>query len=80
MRDFGDATYELMPGLFDAAVNWPLRSEIYTDRAMASVKLQQEHRPAPGSVGTQRLRDLAALPQVEAVERLVGEQQRLRHQ
>ena len=28
MRDFGDATYELMPGLFDAAVNWPLRSEI----------------------------------------------------
>ena len=46
MRDFGDATYELMPGLFDAAVNWPLRSEIYTDRAMASVKLQGDHARA----------------------------------
>ena len=46
MRDFGDATYELMPGLFDAAVNWPLRSEIYTDRAMASVKLQGGHARA----------------------------------
>lgn len=31
---------ELMPGLFDAARSWPLRSEIYVDRAMASVPLQ----------------------------------------
>jgi hypothetical protein len=35
--------YELMPGLFDAARGWPLRSEIYTDRAMASVRLAGEH-------------------------------------
>jgi hypothetical protein len=28
-------SYELMPGLFDAARAWPLRSSIYVDRAMA---------------------------------------------
>ena len=38
-----DAGYELMPGLFDEARGWPLRSEIYTDRAFASAKLQGEH-------------------------------------
>jgi hypothetical protein len=37
-------SYELMPGLFDAARNWPLRSEIYVDRAMTSVKLIGDHR------------------------------------
>jgi hypothetical protein len=37
-------TYELMPGLFDAARSWPLRSEIYVDRAMASVHLLGDHR------------------------------------
>jgi hypothetical protein len=36
-------TYELMPGLFDAARHWPLRSEIYVDRAMASVHLLGDH-------------------------------------
>ena len=46
MRDRDDDTYELMPGLFDEAVDWPLRSEIYTDRAMASVKLQGGHARA----------------------------------
>lgn len=35
--------YELMPGLFDAAHDWPLRSEIYVDRAMACVRLAGEH-------------------------------------
>jgi hypothetical protein len=30
--------YELMPGLFDTAPNWPLRSEIYTDNAIARLK------------------------------------------
>lgn len=41
----GDVTdYDLMPGLFDAAHDWPLRSEIYTDRAMASVKLKGDHK------------------------------------
>jgi hypothetical protein len=37
-------SYELMPGLFDAARGWPLRSEIYTDRAMASIHLLGDHR------------------------------------
>lgn len=36
--------YELMPGLFDAARDWPLRSEIYVDRAMACVRLAGDHR------------------------------------
>jgi len=38
--------YDLMPGLFDASRAWPLRSEIYIDRAMASVRLSGEHRRA----------------------------------
>ena len=46
--DVGDGgepkSYELMPGLFDAARDWPLRSEIYVDRAMASARLAGEHR------------------------------------
>jgi hypothetical protein len=37
-------SYELMPGLFDAARIWPLRSEIYVDRAMESVHLLGDHR------------------------------------
>jgi hypothetical protein len=36
--------YELMPGLFDATRSWPLRSEIYVDRAMVSVHLVGNHR------------------------------------
>lgn len=36
--------YELMPGLFDAALRWPLRSEIYVDRAMVSVQLIGDHQ------------------------------------
>lgn len=45
LRDTGpnDTTYEFMPGLFDAAQDWPLRSEVYADRAMASVKLAGDH-------------------------------------
>ena len=35
--------YELMPGLFDAARGWSLRSEIYVDRAMESARLAGEH-------------------------------------
>ncbi len=35
--------YELMPGLFDATRSWPVRSEIYVDRAMACVRLAGEH-------------------------------------
>jgi hypothetical protein len=37
-------SYELMPGLFDDALGWPLRSEIYVDRAMACVRLEGDHR------------------------------------
>lgn len=43
-EDGESRSYELMPGLFDAANPWPLRSEIYVDRAMASVHLQGDHR------------------------------------
>lgn len=40
----GNAGYELMPGLFDEAKDWPLRSEIYIDRAMESARLAGDHR------------------------------------
>lgn len=45
MRNTDDqaAEYDLMPGLFDAAHDWPLRSEIYTDKAMASIRLNGDH-------------------------------------
>ena len=45
MRDTVDAndSYELMPGLFDAASNWPLRSEIYTDAALAAAQIAGDH-------------------------------------
>ncbi|UWQ39524.1 GFA family protein (plasmid) [Leisingera aquaemixtae] len=48
MRDVDEdgAPYDLMPGLFDAALDWPLRSEIYADRAMAAVRLEGDHRRA----------------------------------
>ena len=42
MRDT-DGACDLMPGLFDAALEWPLRSEIYVDRAMAAVRLNGDH-------------------------------------
>lgn len=41
-----EADYELMPGLFDAARGWPLRSEIYVDRAFASARLAGDHKRA----------------------------------
>ncbi len=46
MRDTGqdEAPYNLMPGLFDDARDWSMRSEIYTDRAYASVRLDGDHR------------------------------------
>ena len=49
MRDL-DATdadaYELMPGLFDDARDWPLLSEIYVDRALACARLAGDHKRA----------------------------------
>jgi hypothetical protein len=38
--------YDLMPGLFDAVLTQPLRSEVYADCAMASVQLGGDHRRA----------------------------------
>ena len=35
--------YELMPGLFDEAKDWPMRSEIYVDRAPAYLRLAGDH-------------------------------------
>lgn len=47
MRDTTEGGgYDLMPGLFDAALSWPLRSEIYTDRALAALSLAGDHRRA----------------------------------
>jgi len=43
MRDLESGDYDLMPGLFDAAKDWPLRSEIYTDQAMAAAALAGDH-------------------------------------
>jgi hypothetical protein len=43
LRNVGDATLDMMPGLFDAAKAFPLRSEVYTDRAMAAVQLAGDH-------------------------------------
>jgi hypothetical protein len=37
-------SFELMPGLFDETRSWPLRSEIYVDRAMVSARLSGDHR------------------------------------
>lgn len=49
MRD-GVGAYELMPGLFDAARDWPLRSEIYVDQAMKAAQLSGDHPTATRAV------------------------------
>ena len=41
-----DANFELMPGLFPAARDFPLVSEIYTDSAPAYLPLSGDHRRA----------------------------------
>ena len=40
------APYALMPGLFDAARDIPLKSEIYVDRALPGLALAGDHRRA----------------------------------
>ena len=42
--DEENPAYELMPGLFDAARDIPLESEIYTDRALPGLALAGDHR------------------------------------
>lgn len=44
--DAPDAVYDLMPGLFDAAAEFPLVSEIYHDKAPAYATLAGDHRRA----------------------------------
>ena len=44
--DEEDPAYELMPGLFDAARDIPLKSEIYTDRALPGLALAGDHKRA----------------------------------
>ncbi|WP_282127768.1 GFA family protein [Roseobacter litoralis] len=45
--DTPGTAYELMPGLFDAARDWTMRSEIYVDGAIAS--LTGDHPRATGA-------------------------------
>jgi len=45
LRDDG-AEYEFMPGLFDAARDFPLISEVYVDKAMACLRLGGDHKRA----------------------------------
>lgn len=45
--DVADEPYELMPGLFDVAGGWQVRSEIYTDTAIA--RLAGDHSTATGA-------------------------------
>jgi hypothetical protein len=42
----GDGHYAMMPGLFDEARDWPLKSEIYVDRALPGLALPGDHRRA----------------------------------
>ncbi|WP_224816689.1 GFA family protein [Hasllibacter sp. MH4015] len=44
--DRDEADYEMMPALFPAAAEFPLISEIYTDRAPAYAPLSGDHRRA----------------------------------
>ena len=46
MRNTDGDSYDLMPGLFDAARDIPLQSEIYTDRALPGLALAGDHRRA----------------------------------
>ena len=47
MRDVtAGADYDLLPGIFDAAKDWPLTSEIYCDQAMAAFALAGDHKRA----------------------------------
>ena len=43
LRDDDDPDYELMPGLFEAARDFPLTSEVYADRAMTCLRLSGDH-------------------------------------
>ncbi|SLN68606.1 Glutathione-dependent formaldehyde-activating enzyme [Roseivivax jejudonensis] len=42
LRD-DDAEYELMPGMFPGAADFPLQSEVYADHALAAMTLSGSH-------------------------------------
>ncbi|MCC1494777.1 GFA family protein [Cognatishimia sp. F0-27] len=46
MRDDDRAERDFMPGLFAATGDWPLKSEIYTDRALCWARLPGDHKRA----------------------------------
>ncbi|MGR3494164.1 GFA family protein [Citreimonas sp.] len=46
MADEGRAERDLMPGLFAETKDWPVRSEIYTDRALCWARLPGDHAQA----------------------------------
>ena len=46
MRDTGREARDLMPGLFEATRDWPLKSEIYTDRALCWARMPGAHKRA----------------------------------
>lgn len=46
MRNADQEGREFMPGLFDATRDWPLKSEIYTDRALCWAHLPGSHNRA----------------------------------
>ena len=43
IRDDG-GDFELLPGLFEAAKDFPLISEVYVDDSLAAVRLEGDHR------------------------------------
>ena len=62
MRDVAKgADYDLMPGIFHAARDWPLKSEIYHDQAFAAYPLSGTHKRADAQ--TYRAKN----PQVDGV-------------
>src|SRR2546423_2805103 len=72
---------ELLQRAFTARAAATQQHEPIADaRGVANLVNRQEHRPPSRGVRAQRLRDVAALAEVETLERLVGEQQWLRHQ
>ncbi len=60
-KDF-DGPYEFQVGLFDAAKDYPLISEIYTDCAFAAVPLAGEHRRATAAEYEAKNRTVEAAP------------------
>lgn len=64
MRDRKDgADYDLIPGLFDATADWPLKSEIYHDHAFKALMLEGEHRRATAAAYRDKTPEIAGIGQ-----------------